>query len=665
MKNTNPEISRRSTLKFLAGVPLLPLAAAGLEGRSYATTARSAARFWSPSNRSPIQSLTFAAMPAPALSDAAAMATTTVRSSMVATYVDGSVQSFPLAYEPFFITGDLVPDGRGGTTLAGGYYDIRNQPILDATDPNNRHFFSDCPDGMSLIAGRQKQRGVCGNTVHAVVQFEYATRDHAGQSRYGMLPSPIAVLTLDQDPATGRLKLVKYSNVDTSSVHGLWITCGASMSPWGTHLSSEEYEPDATTIENNAQFKAFSLNLYGDEKQANPYHYGHLPEVSVNPDGSGSIKKHFCVGRISHELVQVMPDERTVIMGDDATNGGLFLFIADRPRDLSSGTLYVAKWLQKTAEKGGSADLQWIQLGRAKSEDIRALADNVVAADILDCKTADPQDASYTKIRCSGKDNWVKWKPGMELAAAFLETHRYAAYRGASMGFTKSEGVTVNAQDKVAYAAISSITSSMIDGTTDIKVKGPKSGAVYALNLRGGQKDDTGSAMNSDWVPVDMAAIPELVGEDLSIPDSLGNLAHAEHVANPDNIKYSESLRTLFVGEDSGMHVNNFLWAFHIDNRTLTRLLSCPAGAESTGLQAADDVNGFTYILSNFQHPGDWDVVRDANGVITGGLHAKVFEQLDPLVRANYKDRFGAAVGYLAGIPAVAPYLPRRRPSVL
>ena len=46
--------------------------------------------------------------------------------------------------------------------------------------------------------------------------------------------------------------------------------------------------------------------------------------MTVNPDGTASIKKHFCLGRISHELVQVMPDERTVLMGDDATNSGYF-----------------------------------------------------------------------------------------------------------------------------------------------------------------------------------------------------------------------------------------------------------------------------------------------------------------------------------------------------
>jgi secreted PhoX family phosphatase len=50
------------------------------------------------------------------------------------------------------------------------------------------------------------------------------------------------------------------------------------------------------------------------------------------------------MGRISHELVQVMPDNRTVLMGDDATNSGLFVFVADKEKDLSAGTLYVASW---------------------------------------------------------------------------------------------------------------------------------------------------------------------------------------------------------------------------------------------------------------------------------------------------------------------------------
>jgi len=628
--------SRRQALKFLASAPMLPLGA--LSASSFLAGCATSAASTAPMAES-FASAAFTSMAAPTLANPAAMAATTVTSSLKLMQRDGRSSNQNLSYQAFFITGDRVPDGHGGTVVAGGYFDILNRPIIDNTLPGKeRQIFSDCPDGTSLLQlAHPKVPGIEGKAVFAVVQFEYATRNQAGDHTYGTLPSPIAVLTLDQDQATGHLRLVKYHNVDTSAVNGLWITCAASLSPWNTHLSSEEYEPDAFDA-HDMRFKAFSRKLFGDELIANPYHYGHLPEVTVNSDGTASITKHFCMGRISRELIQVMPDQRTALMGDDYTNGGLFMFVADKAAHLSAGTLYVAKWTQTSGAGAGSATLSWIKLGHATSKDIEALANTLKPTDIMEVKTADPMDATFTRIRYAGKTNWVKLKPGMEKAAAFLETHRYAALLGASMGFTKMEGTTVNAKDKVAYSAMSYIQASMVDGSTDIKVHGPKAGAVYALNLQGGQQDLGGSVIDSDWVAVDMAAPAVLVGEGLATPDALGNLAHADKIANPDNLKFSEKMRTLFIGEDSGMHVNNFLWAYNVDTHQLSRILSCPAGAESTGLGAWDDLNGWTYITSNFQHPGDWDKK----------LHSKVQATLDPLVRANFKDRFGAAVGYLS-----------------
>ncbi|WP_210547060.1 PhoX family phosphatase [Rhodoferax sp. PAMC 29310] len=628
--------SRRQALKFLASAPMLPLGVMSVS--SLLTACASTGGTGAAMAMGNYLSTAFTSMAVPTLADPAAMAATTVGSSLNVMLRDGSKQSYKLAYQPFFITGDRVSDGKGGSILSGGYYDILNKPIIDrSVAGKERQFFSDCPDGTSLLQlANAKVSGVKGKPVFAVVQFEYTTRDQSNAEAYGTLPSPIAVLTLDQDQATGKLSLVSYHNVDTSSVNGLWITCGASLSPWNTHLSSEEYEPDAFNT-GDKRFKAFSKNLFSDETVGNPYHYGHLPEVTVNPDGTGSIAKHFCMGRISHELVEVMPDQRTVLMGDDFTNGGLFMFVADKAAQLSAGTLYVAKWHQTSGVGPGSATLSWIKLGHATSKDIEKLADSIKPSDIMDVKTADPKDASYTQIPFAGKTNWVKLKPGMEKAAAFLETHRYAALVGASLGFSKMEGTTVNAKDKIAYSAMSYIKDSMLNGSGDIKVQGPQSGAVYALNLKGAQKDRAGMAIDSDWVPVDMAAPAALIGEDLATPDALGNISHADKIANPDNIKFSEKMRTLFIGEDSGRHVNNFLWAYNVDTKQLSRLMSCPAGAESTGLQSVDDINGWTYIMSNFQHAGDWEK----------GLHDKVQATLDPLVRANYKDRFGAAVGYL------------------
>jgi secreted PhoX family phosphatase len=646
---TTPVTSRRRMLQLLAGAPMLPIGSGGLLASTLAACGGGG-----DSNDLSFASAVFTGMAAPAAGNPEALATTTVGSSLKVTYGNGTSSTYQLAYQPFFLTGQQVTSTSGAKVVAGGYVDINNQPIIDKSVPGKeRQFFSDCPDGTSLLAvAGAKVDGVKGNTVFAVVQFEYTTADQSGASTYGTLPSPIAVLTLDQDPANGSLSLVKYHNVDTSKVHGLWITCGASLSPWGTHLSSEEYEPDAFNQglagQTLATLKAYSKNVYGNENTAKAYNYGHLPEVTVNADGTGSIKKHFCLGRISHELIHVMPDNRTALMGDDATNGGLFMFVADKAKDLSAGTLYVAKYVEKLTDTT-TAKIQWIQLGHATSKEIEDLVNvaNIQPADIMDSTTTDPSDASYTKIALNKKTAWVRLKPGQEKAAAFLETHRYAALKGGSMAFTKMEGTTANARDKVAYSALANIQDSMVVGGSGYveahNVAFPKltAGGILAHDMAGGQKDSQGTAIDSEWVPTQSRLL--LKGEDIAA-DSLGNTANPNKIASPDNLKFSEKLRTLFIGEDSGNHLNNFLWAYNVDTKKLERILSCPAGAESTGLHAVDEINGWTYIMSNFQHAGDeWNRFP--------ALDAGLKSRIEAIIDAKYSHKASAAVGYLTATP--------------
>ncbi|GGI55323.1 alkaline phosphatase [Oxalicibacterium solurbis] len=635
-----------ATASLLAGCSNIGRAASGTAG--YAATS-------------------FTAMAAP--TDAAAMATTTVGSVMNVHFSDDTVRRYKLAYQPFFLTGTEVPKQGGGIIVAGGYYDIHNKPIMDTSGATPRQYFSDSPDGTSLLAlPNPTVPGIKGKAVFAVVQFEYTSSDAAGKDIYGQLPSPIAVLTLDQDQSTGKLTLVQYHNVDTSGVHGLWITCGASLSPWGTHLSSEEYEPNVPFLDapagnrNNTSpyFNSFSLHTfkaaYGTPGGANPYHYGHVPEVTVHPDGSGSIKKHYCLGRISHELIQVMPDERTVLMGDDYTNGGLFMFVADRKKDLSAGTLYVAKLTSSltldTASAG--ATLGWIKLGHATSDEIEALIDSGIRLDdFMHVTDTDMRaDPGYTKIFADKNANWVKLVDPADArlvkAAAFLETHRYANLKGASMGFTKLEGTTVNIKDKIAYSALQNIQDSMIAGhaanrpETNIALpQALRSGGVFAHDLAGGQHDTDGAAIDSEWVPARTRAL--LLGEDIAA-DALGNKSNPDKIGNPDNLKFSEKMRTLFIGEDSSRHTNNFLWAYHVDTGKLSRLMSLPAGAESTGLHAVDEINGWTYIMSNFQHPGEGTAKA---AIADKRLRADVVTAIDQ----NYGNKYQAAVGYLTADP--------------
>lgn len=640
MTATTNQPSRRDLLKWFAGIPFLPLGAmttaAALSGCNDSDNDTAVTPpVTKPAN---LKAATFTAMAAPiAIAD---RAKTSVSSKLKIDWDDSTSSEYQLGYKSFFETGNTVPKWGGGEIIAGGYFNANGDPIMDTSVPASpRQFFSDCPDGSSLIHLDGAQVEGVNNPVFHVVQFEYASQNLAGASEYGNLPSPIAILTLDQNQTTGHLELKKYFNVDTSTVHGLWITCGASMSPWNTHLSSEEYEPDAFEQGiGGPSPKGISKNFFGDEAAAKPYNYGHLPEVIVNKDGSGSIVKHFCMGRISHELVHVMPDNRTVIMGDDYTNGGFFMFIADVAKDLSAGKLYVAKYVSELTESS-TGQIKWIELGHATSQEIEKMVnvDNIQPSDIMESLTTNPNDASYTKIILAKKKLWVKVKPGMEKAAAFLETHRYAALKGGSMAFTKMEGTTINIKDKVAYSALANIQNSMIkDNAAWVAAhnvsftKKITAGGVLAHDLTAGQNTTDGQPINSEWIPYQSKML--LMGEDITV-DSLGNTANPDKIASPDNLKFSETLRTLFIGEDSGNHPNNFLWAYNVDTKAdPVRLLSTPAGAESTGLHAVDSVNGWTYIMSNFQHAGDMKSLS---------------EDLKAATLANYNNGYSASVGYL------------------
>jgi hypothetical protein len=78
-----------------------------------------------------------------------------------------------------------------------------------------------------------------------------------------------------------------------------------------------------------------------------------------------------------------MSENKTVLMGDDGTNTGLFMFIANKEKDLSGDNLYVAKWMRTSATAGGTATLGWIKLGSVTSAEVKALVDTLKASDIV------------------------------------------------------------------------------------------------------------------------------------------------------------------------------------------------------------------------------------------------------------------------------------------
>jgi len=566
------------------------------------------------------------------------MVKTYTEAKVKVTYQNGKTEIKPLDYNQLFLSQDKIVENKGAMIAAGTPIDVNGDPIIDRSVPDKPEaFVSDAPDSNSLLEVHGKK--------YMVSHFEYDSIDNAGNEVKG-LPASMTLTEVVQDKKTGELAVKKASKIDFKNVNGLWTPCNGSTTPWGTHLGSEEYEPDARAFESDPtssaykEVNAFAERYFGTKEKANPYFYGFTPEISVDRKGKSSVVKHYSTGRFSHEMMQILPDQKTAIFGDDGNNTMMFMYVADKKKDFSQGTLYAAKFKQTKATEGGAGDLEWIKLGHASDKKVKRLIDKGTKfSDIFETADVPTPGFKAVKTAASKKVEYLKLKPGKEKEAAFLESRRYGALLGATSEFNKMEGITVNAEDKKAYIALSYVSGSTEkqDGAVqdDIQLEKRESGVTFEIDL------GRSKGIDSRYVPTNMQAL--VIGEDLAKPDAYGNTANPNLVSNPDNLAYSATSNTLFIGEDSSLHTNNFVWAYNLKTKKLSRILSVPVGAEATGLRSLDRVGGYSYLLSNYQHPGE-------------GLNGKQITAVDPKkLEQAMQEGIGiqktGGVGYLSGLP--------------
>lgn len=592
------------------------------------------------------------------------------QSSVIVTYKNGSKKSFPLSYQALYHSGD-----KFGGEQAGLIVDKNSKPISRSA-PNAEGevaqgpFISFAPDANTLLGVRN---GI--SSAYLMTHYEYNTEapnvdaSKSAVQLYGQLPAAIYKAKVEQDKRTGKLRVVDLNNVDAVAIDGIWTPCAASLTPWGTHLGGEEYEPNAKEYEYEP-LQAMNLytNTLGKKAQeggANPYSYGYKFELSVSEKGSSKLVKHYAMGRLANELGDVMPDKRTVYMGDDGRDTVMFMFVADKPNLIDAGTLYAAIWMSTTSVNGGKAMLRWIPLGHASDDEIhKIISSGIRFSDIFEIATPLEFQSSPERFKeykpvyvyaGTGKEaahlEYLKLKKGQEKAAAFLESRRYAAYLGATSEFTKMEGVTHNARDKNLYLALSYIEKGMVDKQSedrlrdDINLEGDAKdmacGAVYEANMRGGELDLDGHLIDSEWVATKIQVLVSGAKKPFSQAYGEFDKCDTDRIANPDNIKFSESMRTLFIGEDSGNHLNNFLWAYNVDQKQAkpVRIFSAPLGGENTGLQVVENWNGHSYLMSNIQHAAATDDLKSYPSAVKDRLGAQA-------------DKRGI-VGYIGGLPSM------------
>lgn len=542
--------------------------------------------------------------------------------------VDGT--TVPLAFETVLRSRQQL-----GAHVFGRVMTKAGVPVTNA---DGSEFISPSNDFSSLLE--------VGNRLFELTHFETT-------------PAAVYLSELTQD-GSGKLTATSTRPVDLSGVDGMWTPCAGSVSPWNTHLGSEEYPADARKFEAATSTSALSsaekgmLRYWGlsttspiDQVKAayDPYRYGYVVEIAVDGSATPTVRKHYAAGRRALELAYVMPDQRTVYLSDDGSNDGFYLFVAARAGDLSEGRLYAARWFQTSpaGQGGGRADLYWLPLGGSATDaEVKALIDGGIRfSDIFEteAQAADgtcPSAASgFRAIHTdSGGRECLRLRAGQELAASRLESRRYAAYVGATTEFRKTEGITYNPANHRLYVAFSDVNQGMVDNDAGKDLGGPNHirlaqndcGAVYELVI------SPNGELGSDYVAESAAALVE--GQWLKAPGAstypvgspyydatftlpgatspVANVCSVNGIANPDNLSFISGYDTLLIGEDTtDGHQNDVVWAYNVVTRELTRIFSTPYGSETTGVYWYANVNGHGYIKAQIQHPyGESDIEK-------------------------------------------------------
>ncbi len=567
-----------------------------------------------------------------------------VSSKVTVMYSDDSSKEYPLSYKILAKMGDEIGSGTIGLMTD------KNGDALKK--PDGSQDISDGPDGNSLIN--------VGGKSYLVTHME---------------ERPGELYKTEVKVDNGTLVAVDTKPVDLSAMNGTIINCASTKTVYGYHLGGEEdyslnsifadqASPfyvdcalDGTDNDSNGKANYFCSYVNGMQKYLgdtnvdktngyngdtfSPYNYGYIVEVQPQADGTTTSAKHYVTGKYTPELATMMPDNKTVYMSDDGTAKGFWKFVSDRKIDSFAseweGTLYAAKVTQTSAENGGSFDLDWVELGHAKDSEIKAMIDSKMKLSDIFSIMKPAEDGScttgYTSVYEDSTLECLKLVPGKEKAAAFLESRKFAAYKGATIEFRKEEGLTYDKDSNVLYVAMSAIEKSMEDNykgsepANHIKLAKNKCGAVYKVSL------------NTEYSGTKMEAI--VVGKPLSEEDRYADewTCSPEGIANPDNLTYI-GLNTLLISEDTTKHVNNMTWSYNTKEKTMTRVASLPIGGEVTGVDTGI-VGDKAILMINTQHPfKDNPKAADGSKPNTALIENATEEQLK------------AVIGYIDGIPA-------------
>lgn len=384
-------------------------------------------------------------------------------------------------------------------------------------------------------------------------------------------PDTDSLIIVSQTLSDGRIG--EFFNVDFANTVGeTGMNCGGIQSLDGRIWTAEEWfrtsngsiYDDGAGVRDTADYTISGSGIaIADGRTVKKYeNFNYM--VEIDPREAVAIRKQYNWGRQPFEGGVVMPDNKTVYLGSDATPAFFSKFVADQAGDFTSGQLFVYKH---------DATDPWVALNMTTLEDMIGFEDQAIAVNATMFNrnewVALDESTGMVYFTETGRDN-----PGSRWADEFTTGNPFAPHH---VERATSQGTTPDASDyKDYYGRV-------------VKFD-PNTNEVSVL-IEGGPDLYDGASM-SNYPAVH-----------LSNPDGLGTIK----VNNKTYLIIQEDLNGTSGGRVpngiSNRECEMFLLDLSIQNPTwddLIRIAQVPVGAEITGARATPD--GKT-LLFNSQHP--------------------------------------------------------------
>ena len=265
----------------------------------------------------------------------------------------------PLQFQVIFIGGhDYVQTGTNDSTLAKQWHDFIG--FTPDNDPNTQDL------GWITVN-------------HEMILADDKIGDGGGMTAFKVRrdANTDSIIVVPQTLSDGRTG--KFFNVDFSATGETGMNCGGINSIDGRIWTAEEWWQGSNAaiyasgggFRDTSDYTIQNSGIAVADGKTIKKHQNLNWMVEIDPKEAKSIRKQYNWGRQPFEGGCIMPDNKTVYTGSDATPGFLTKFVANTAGDFTSGTTYVYKH---------DAPTKWVEIDNTNWNKMLNFSGEAVAA---------------------------------------------------------------------------------------------------------------------------------------------------------------------------------------------------------------------------------------------------------------------------------------------